>query len=112
MKTNKELQKIALEMTKGTIFSDWQIPVDEDVVLVFPTLDLLTDDQQLKLIEMDVGMIFAYMENKWGEGDDSHPIFMEFELLTKKESLYVADCYTRFKQHIDAELEPLDIPHE
>lgn len=95
MRTEKELQDIAIGLAKGEIFSDWQINNDEDVSLVFQAINFMTKDQLGGLKKENIGMLYEYKsEAAYHHGDI--PIFVSFHCLSKEEALKVGDMFTRY----------------
>jgi hypothetical protein len=94
-RTEGELRKIALDMAKGLIFSDWQVERDEDVSLVFQAINLMSEVQLLELQTRDIGMIFEYKTAAAYQHEEI-PIFVSFSTLTKEEAIKVGEMYTHY----------------
>ena len=103
-RTNVELQQIARDLVNGLIFCDWQIQKDADVHLIFQAITLMTEAQNLELQTKDIGMMYEY-RSEAVDPDADIPVFFSLQILTKKESLIVAEYFERYKKIADTDKE-------
>lgn len=96
--TEGELKRIALDLARGRIFSDWQCENDEDVPLIFQSLSLMTEAQNLELQTKNIGMLYEYITAAASYDEETGiPVFISFNILTQEESFKVADWFTEYE---------------
>lgn len=103
-RTDAELRVIARDLARGLIFTDWQIQRDEDVPLVFQALNLMTEAQNLELQTRDIACLYEYKTAAYDTDPKTGiPVFVSFNILTKEESLKVAEWFTEYHKILHTE---------
>ena len=97
MRAESELEQIAKDLASGKIFSDWQIPNDDDVWKIFQAINMMTPQQRADLATMDIGMMYEY-KTAAVDSSDGIPIFATMNILTTEEADWVRE---RFLYHYE-----------
>lgn len=114
VRTDDELKELCRDVYARHVFMDWMIWADKpdmtpdriasDLRMVFMPLALVTADQAKEISEMDVAIIYEYMDRAGPQSVNGYPCFMSMRTLTEADAsrwreLYLA--YLEFQKEWD-----------
>lgn len=100
-KTEEEIKKIAEDLYRGYIFTDRHVENKEDIPSVFMSLCMLDKEGIDKLKNMDIGMIYEYIDKAMPRSINGMPIFFSFNILNKDDTKRVIDRYNRIIKAVE-----------
>lgn len=103
MRSNEELDQIAMDLAKGLVFSDWQIANENEIWMVFQCINMMTDAQRAELATMDIGMLYEYKTAAVETTENGIPIFATMNILTKKEAQYIRKVFPGYYERLKGE---------
>jgi len=102
MKTKQELKQIANDLYNNKIFTDRHLKNSEDLLIVFPVLLFLNDEQKKDILSGKVAMIYSYISDSSNASVNGYPICLSCNTLSKEEYKTVVDYYRKIKTAIES----------
>lgn len=98
VKTDKELEQIAVDLHAGKIFSDRHCKNQEELRMAFPIL-MLADEEMIKAMKEDeVEFLYEYLDQASPRTVNGLPIFLSVKTLTKKETARMFEFYKEIEK--------------
>jgi hypothetical protein len=98
MKTDEELKILAIDLADEKIFTNQHLDSASEVGKYFTTLHFISEKELLKIAEEQPGLIYEYKSNAISFDSDGDPVFKEFKILSKEETIKVFDYYDQYKK--------------
>lgn len=93
--TDAEIKQLAIDMRAGKVFTNLNLHDQEDVLLVFPALILLSDEQRQEIIDRKVELIYEYVDKAGPMSINGYPSFFSYRFLSSEETDKLFDMIKR-----------------